>query len=277
MDLGGRRSGSTRRRWRAPESRRRETVTASSEVRTTSAAGRISAQWKGALTLSGMALPLLSATRALARATPWAAPAITICPGALKFAGLTTTPISAAACAHSCSSRDGSMPITALIAPSPGGTASCMALPRRCTTMHASSTRSAPRGDQGRVLAERVPGGERGRRERIPVSLAERGEERDRGRDDRRLGVGGERELGLRALEAEAREHARERGLAGERGVDACVHVARGGRGLGQRLAHPHHLRPLTREQPRHLHERRGVDWAALPGKASGARRSAFS
>ena len=45
------------------------------------------AQWKGALTFSRTALPLSAATSSLTRAMAPAVPAMTICPGALKFAG----------------------------------------------------------------------------------------------------------------------------------------------------------------------------------------------
>ena len=51
----------------------------------------MSAQWKGALTLSGMALPFSSPARSHdARDRARRAPAMTIWPGALKFAQLTT-------------------------------------------------------------------------------------------------------------------------------------------------------------------------------------------
>ena len=65
------------------------TVTFSSSASRAAAAGAISAQWKGALTLSGMALPFSSPARSDTRATARRGPAITIWPGALKFAQLT--------------------------------------------------------------------------------------------------------------------------------------------------------------------------------------------
>ena len=72
----------------------------------------------------------------MARSTAAFAPAMTIWPGALRFAALTTSPC--AASAHACAIASASSPITAAIAPSPAGTASCMACARRRTSGTAS-------------------------------------------------------------------------------------------------------------------------------------------
>ena len=58
------------------------------------------------------------------RRTAPAVPAITICPGPLMFAGLTTSPAAASAQARVTVSR--SLPRMAAVAPVPTGTASCM-------------------------------------------------------------------------------------------------------------------------------------------------------
>ena len=107
----------------------------------TRAAGAINAQWNGALTLRGMTLPLRSVHSLPARSTAAACPAMTICVP-LKFAGDTTSPC--AASRHTASTVATSSPITAAIAPTPGGTASCMACPRMRTRRIASDSSSAP-------------------------------------------------------------------------------------------------------------------------------------
>ncbi len=76
-----------------------------------------------------------------ARATAAAAPAITICPP-LKLAGETISP--SAASRHTRSTSSGDRPITAAIAPAPGGTACCIARPRTRTSDTASPSESAP-------------------------------------------------------------------------------------------------------------------------------------
>jgi hypothetical protein len=76
------------------------------------------------------------------RATAAACPATTICPGALKFAGLTTSPSEPRA--HSSSSFAGSIPITAPSRRSPAGPRPASRRPRARTRRTASSSDSAP-------------------------------------------------------------------------------------------------------------------------------------
>ena len=110
-----------------------------------SAAGCIRAQWKGAETGRSTArLAPASRASSVARATAAVAPAITVCCGELKFAGETTWPVSAAARSQASAITSGAAPITAAMAPSPWGTASCMKRPRAFTSTAASSTGSAP-------------------------------------------------------------------------------------------------------------------------------------
>ena len=64
------------------------------------------------------------------------------CPGAFRFAALTTSP--PAASAQACATRSAGRPRTAAMAPSPTGTASCMYVPRRRTVRNASASPSVP-------------------------------------------------------------------------------------------------------------------------------------
>ena len=69
---------------------------------------------------------------------------MTVCSGELKFAAEQISPVAAAASAHVSTTVSGARPMTADMAPSPGGTASCMKRPRRRTRTTASSSVSAP-------------------------------------------------------------------------------------------------------------------------------------
>ena len=100
-------------------------------------------------------------------------------------------------------------------------------------------------GDQGRVLAHRVPGGEGGVGavdvECGPL-LADGLEIRDRRREQRRLGVLGPVELVLGAFPGEPADRLAE-GLVGD-----AERVGGGGRGLGEGAAHPDGLAALAGE-----------------------------
>ncbi len=67
---------------------------------------------------------------------------MTSCPGALKFTGSTHSP--SAALRHAAATVSSSAPRMAAMAPSPGGTASCMACARKRTSGTASRNASAP-------------------------------------------------------------------------------------------------------------------------------------
>jgi hypothetical protein len=104
-----------------------------------------------------------------------ACPAITICPGALKFAG--RRPRRSARWPRRTRRlvASGSRPMMAAIAPSPSGTAACMASPRRRQRRTASSSPSAPRRHERAVLTQRVARGERrGGAARAPPRAAPR-------------------------------------------------------------------------------------------------------
>ena len=75
-------------------------------------------QWKGADTESAMAFfaPSSSAFSPASETAP-ASPAMTVCCGELKFAGDTTSPVSAAACSHAWVATSGPTPMIAAIAP----------------------------------------------------------------------------------------------------------------------------------------------------------------
>src|SRR5690606_23588258 len=90
-----------------------------------SAAGRISEQWKGALTFRGITRPPRSFSRALARSTPAALPETTVWPGELRLATSATAP-AAVTSARAAAIVSSSSFSTAAMAPSPAGTASCM-------------------------------------------------------------------------------------------------------------------------------------------------------
>ena len=108
-----------------------------------SAAGCISAQWKGALTLSGMKrrTPCALASSA-ARSMAVLAPEMTAWVGSLSLASWHTSPCAASAASFSAASLP--TPSSAAMAPCPTGTAACMARPRVFSRRAASATLSAP-------------------------------------------------------------------------------------------------------------------------------------
>ena len=98
-------------------------------------------------------------------------------------------------------------------------------------------------GDEGRVLAHRMAGREGGLRRDQALGgppLAKRGEDRDRGRKDRRLGLLGEIEALGGTVPGDGADRLAE-GAIGGREHGGC-----GGRGLGERSAHPDRLRSLS-------------------------------
>ena len=118
-------------------------VTSASAAFIASAAGAISAQWKGAETGSiterfapaSFASPTAFSTAAFA-------PEITTCAGSLSFAAWQTP--ASAACAAIAATAAKSRPRIAAMAPSPTGTAACIALPRSRSSLAVSPTASAP-------------------------------------------------------------------------------------------------------------------------------------
>ena len=102
-----------------------------------SAAGFIRLQWDGTLTGNGVTLRAPDSLASKhARSTAAASPAITTCPGKLKFAA--ETPSSCAALAQTSITVSSSRPEMAAMAPVPRGTASCIYLPLSATSPTAS-------------------------------------------------------------------------------------------------------------------------------------------
>jgi hypothetical protein len=107
-----------------------------------SAAGAISGEWNGALTGSMIERRApRSAASAMARSTAAAWPLTTICPGLLSLATAQIWPRPAISAISRAAST--SRPKIAAIAPSPTGTAFCIAWPRRLTRRAASGTENA--------------------------------------------------------------------------------------------------------------------------------------
>ena len=109
-----------------------------------SAAGLINSEWKGADTGRGKArlAPAFFAA-AIARSTAAAAPEMTSCPPPLSLAIWHDAPDRDAS-TQSASTRSSSRPMIAAIAPSPTGTADCMASPRIRRSFAACPTPNDP-------------------------------------------------------------------------------------------------------------------------------------
>jgi hypothetical protein len=161
-----------------------------------SAAGRISELWNGADTgKQHAALRALCVADSIARSTASLWPAITICSGPLKLTGSTTRPepIARTVSAQTAATAAASSPRIAAIAPTPDGTACCIASARKRTSGTASRNASAPR--------QRAPYIRRGcvrRRIRLRAArLVPRAPHRNARREHHRLRVDGLAEIGL--------------------------------------------------------------------------------
>ena len=116
--------------------------------------------------------------------------------------------------------------------------ASCMAAPRRCTSISPSSKLHHPRKDHGRVFAQAQAGRGLAGQHHVGRLGPQRLQRRQTGDEDRRLAVDGRIELVGRALEAELRQ------VVAEHLGGAIIETADAGQRLGQPLAHPHRLAP---------------------------------
>ena len=95
-------------------------------------------------------------------------------------------------------------PSSAAMAPSPTGTACCMARPRRFSSRAVSAERQRAGRGQRRIFAERMPGDERDPVGKPHAALAlEHPHHRQAHRHQRRLGVLGQGQVRLRPLEHE--------------------------------------------------------------------------
>ncbi len=197
------------------------TLTFASACAITSAAGCISAQWKGADTGSSMArlAPLVLAI-STARSTAALSPDTTTWPPPLSLAAWQTCPCAASAATAAAASN--SSPISAAMAPTPTGTAFCMACPRVRNSRAVSATVKAPARGERRIFAERMAGDELRVAREIETGFRlqhAHGGERDR--HQRRLGVLGERERLGRAFEDDGAQ------LVAERLVDLVEDLPR--------------------------------------------------
>ena len=126
--------------------------------------------------------------RGARRRAAW--PATTICPPPFRFAGATTSLLRRRLVAEALDGRRDRRPITAAIAPTPGGTAACMRRPRSRTPRPRRAKRARP----PRPAPTTRRGCDRPRRRREPAFVREHPRDRDGGREQCRLRVLGERE-----------------------------------------------------------------------------------
>ncbi len=112
--------------------------------RISSAAGAISGQWNGAETFSGMALAPSSLAFSTAMSTAAFSPEMTIWPALLSLATTTTPAAEPALQASSARARSVLAPISTAIAPTPTGTARCMAWPRSLSRRAVSLSEKVP-------------------------------------------------------------------------------------------------------------------------------------
>ena len=152
-----------------------------------SAAGSISEECDGTLTGSGSArLAPFSLASAMARSTAALLPAITTWPGELRFTASTTSP--AAASAQTARTASSSSPRIAAIAPTPSGTAACMASARKRTSLIASAKPSAPAATSAAYSPRLWPASSAGA---APPAACHTRQAATSGRQHRGLGVDG--------------------------------------------------------------------------------------
>ena len=206
-----------------------------------SAAGAISAEWKGAETgsISARLAPFSVQSRA-ASSTAAFAPEITSCPPPLSLAIWQTEPLAASAQAASTSAC--SSPMIAAMAPSPDrhrrlhGVAADAQQPRRV-----GDREHAGRGKR-RIFAERMAGDIGNLVLQRKAARFQRPDRRHRHRHQRRLRVGGQRQRLFRPFPDQLRQ------LLAERVVDLVEHAPRLGKRVGQILAHADGLAALPRK-----------------------------
>ena len=137
------------------------------------------------------------------------------------------------------------------MAPTPTGTACCIARPRMRTSRTASASESAPAAASAEYSPTEWPATNCGVALEIDAGFGlEHAHRRQRHRHQRRLRILGQRHAFGRAFPHDGRE------LVAERRVDLVEDGARRGEGLGQRLAHADRLAALPRkhECDRHPH-----------------------
>ena len=176
-----------------------------------------------------------------ARSTAPRAPLTTAWPGALSLP--TSQTPSAAASAAIASTAARSRPSTAAMAPSPTGTAACMAWPRSRSRRAASPIERLPAAASAEYSPSEWPATNRQSSATVPAARAlERAQRRDRGRHQGGLGVLGQAQPLVGPFEDQAAQR-----LA-QRRVDLLEHRS-GRRHRGEQgLAHADRLRALARE-----------------------------
>ena len=137
-----------------------------------------------------------------------------------------------------------SAPSSAAIAPSPAGTAFCIACPRSFSSRAASATVNAPDRAQRAVFAQRMAGGDdrRGDLMSKPPSASSTRSTASDMRHQRRLGVLGEGQFLAGALEHQLRQ------LLFQGLVHLLEHLARGSESGGEIAAHADGLAALAGE-----------------------------
>ncbi len=119
-------------------------VTPASASAMASAAGCIRGQWKGAETFSGIARAPSSLAASMALSTAILAPEMTTFPALLSLATTQTPTVDPAFAAASARATSVLGPIRDAIAPSPTGTARCIAWPRSFSSLAVSAKPIAP-------------------------------------------------------------------------------------------------------------------------------------
>ena len=157
-----------------------------------------------------------------------------------------------------------SAPSSAAMAPSPAGTAFCMAWPRSFSSRAASATEKAPAAASAVVFAERVAGDDDGLLAQGEAALLlQHAQHGERVRHQRGLGVLGQRQLLAGPFEHQLGE------LLLQGLVDLLEHLAGGGEGGGEVAAHADGLAALAREDE-------GVNRHAVCSRKGVARRGSF-
>ncbi len=158
------------------------------------------------------------------------------------MATVQTSPSAAAAAIFCASSR--SAPSSAAIAPTPTGTAACIACPRSFSSLAVVGEVERPGRGKRRIFAKAVAGDEMRGLGKVDAAFAgQRPEHRKRMRHNRRLGILGELQFVVGTLAHQLEE------VLAESLVDFAEHVASGRAGLAERIAHADRLAALPRKK----------------------------
>ena len=184
----------------------------------------------------------MSLAISIARSIAPLCPEITTWPGSLSLATVHTSPCAAASAIRCASST--SAPSSAAIAPTPTGTAACIACPRSLSSLAVVAQVERSRRAQGRIFAEAVPGDEL---RRFPRSTPPSRVSAANTAIELAMIAGWAFSVSLSSSSGPSRI-SRNR-FWPERLVDLLEHVARGAAGFGQRRAHADRLAALPRKK----------------------------